>query len=101
MSNIDFLIIGSGLYGATMARILTDAGYTCLILEKRNHIAGNIYSERTNDGYDKHVYGPHIFHTDKPDVEEFVKKYATWETFKLNILANNNGNIYHLPFFYK
>ena len=98
MSNIDFLIIGSGLYGATMARILTDAGYTCLILEKRNHIAGNIYSERTNDGYDKHVYGPHIFHTDKPDVEEFVKKYATWETFKLNILANNNGNIYHLPF---
>ena len=58
-SNIDFLIVGAGLYGATIGRLLTDAGFNCLIIERRNHIGGNIYSEKIN-GYDKHIYGPHI-----------------------------------------
>ena len=97
MSNIDFLIIGSGLYGATIARILNDAGYVCLILEKRNHIAGNIYTENIY-GYDKHVYGPHIFHTNKSHVEKFVKKYADWRSYRQNTLATDGEHLYHLPF---
>ena len=75
ISNIDFLIVGAGLYGATIGRLLTDAGFNCLIIERRNHIGGNIYSEKIN-GYDKHVYGAHIFHTDNYQVEAFVKQYS-------------------------
>ena len=60
-SNIDFLIVGAGLYGATIGRLLTDTGFNCLIIEIRNHIGGNIYPEKINV-YDKHVYmGPIYF----------------------------------------
>lgn len=97
MSNIDFLIVGAGLYGATIARLLTEAGFNCLIIDKRNHIAGNIYSEKIN-GYDKHVYGPHIFHTDKPQVENFVKRFSEWNVYTQNTLATDGEKMYHLPF---
>ena len=96
-SNIDFLIVGAGLYGATIARLLTDAGFNCLIIDKRNHIAGNIYTERVY-GYDKHVYGAHVFHTDKPEVENFVKKYSKWKFYSHNAIATDGNKIYHLPF---
>ena len=96
-SNIDFLIVGAGLYGATIARLLTDAGFNCLIIEKRNHIAGNIYTEKIH-GYDKHVYGPHIFHTNNPEVEKFVKKYSEWIPYIQNTIATDGKKIYHLPF---
>jgi UDP-galactopyranose mutase len=96
-SNIDFLIVGAGLYGATIARLLTDAGFNCLIIDKRDHIAGNIYTERIH-GYDKHVYGPHIFHTDKKEVEDFIKKYTKWIPFFQNTIATDGKKIYHLPF---
>ena len=96
-SNIDFLIVGAGLYGATIARLLTDAGFNCLIIEKRNHIAGNIYTEKIH-GYDKHVYGPHIFHTDNVRVEKFVQEYSEWIPFVQNTIATDGQNIYHLPF---
>ena len=96
-SNIDFLIVGAGLYGATIARLLTDAGFNCLIIDKRNHIAGNIYTEKIN-GYDKHVYGSHIFHTDDPEVEKFVKKYSEWIQYNHNVIAMDGKKIYHLPF---
>lgn len=96
-SNIDFLIVGAGLYGATIARLLTDAGFNCLIIDKRDHIAGNIYTERVH-GYDKHVYGPHIFHTDDSEVEKFVKKYSDWIPYIQNTIATDGKKIYHLPF---
>ena len=96
-SNIDFLIVGAGLYGATIARLLTDAGFNCLIIDRRNHIAGNIYTEKIH-GYDKHVYGPHVFHTDKIDVENFVKKYSEWNTYIQTIIASDGKKVYHLPF---
>ena len=96
-SNIDFLIVGAGLYGATIARLLTDAGFNCLIIDKRNHIAGNIYTEKIH-GYDKHVYGAHIFHTNDPEVEKFVKKYSEWNQYNHNVIAIDGKKIYHLPF---
>ena len=96
-SNIDFLIVGAGLYGATIARLLTDAGFNCLIIDKRNHIAGNIYTEKIH-GYDKHVYGPHIFHTDKKYIEDFVKKYSEWIPYIQNTIATDGKKLYHLPF---
>ena len=96
-SNIDFLIVGAGLYGATIARLLTDAGFNCLIIDRRNHIAGNIYTEKIH-GYDKHVYGPHIFHTDKKYIEDFVKKYSDWVPYIQNTIATDGKKLYHLPF---
>lgn len=96
-NNIDFIIVGAGLYGATMARILTDAGFICLIFDRRQHIGGNIYSEKIN-GYDKHVYGPHIFHTNDSMVEKFVKKYSEWIPYQQNTIATDGKCLYHLPF---
>ena len=96
-SNIDFLIVGAGLYGATIARLLTDANFNCLIIDRRNHIAGNIYTEKIH-GYDKHVYGPHIFHTGDPEVEKFVKQYSEWIPYVQNTIATDGKKIYHLPF---
>ena len=95
ISNIDFLIVGAGLYGATIGRLLTDAGFNCLIIERRNHIGGNIYSEKIN-GYDKHVYGAHIFHTDNYQVEAFVKQYSEWNNYRHNVIATDNKKLYHL-----
>ena len=63
----DYLIVGAGLYGATMARELTDAGKSVLVVERRNHIAGNAYTRR-REGIDVHVYGAHIFHTNNAEV---------------------------------
>lgn len=96
-SNIDFLIVGAGLYGSTIARLLTDVGFNCLILEKRDHIAGNIYTENVN-GYYKHTYGPHIFHTNFLDVKLFAKKYMDWISYEQNTIATDGEKLYHLPF---
>ena len=97
MSNIDFLIVGAGLYGATTARLLYEAGYNCLILDQRPHIAGNIYSEHIN-GYDKHMYGPHIFHTSLQCVIDFVNRYSEWYDYQQHTLATDGEKLYHLPF---
>ena len=68
-----YLIVGAGLYGATLARELTDAGRRVLVLEKRQHIAGNVYTE-TVEGIQVHRYGAHIFHTNFPIVWEYVQR---------------------------
>ena len=94
---VDFLIVGAGLYGTTCANILHNYGFTCLVIDKRNHIAGNIYSEK-NNGIDVHKYGPHIFHTDTEQVWKFVNKFTNMIPFQLNTIANYNEKLYHLPF---
>lgn len=76
----DFLIVGAGLYGATMAYLLTKAGKRCIVVEKRRHPAGNIYTEKIS-GINVHKYGAHIFHTDNPDVWSFVQKFAVFNRF--------------------
>ena len=93
----DFLIIGAGLYGASLARILTDHGCSVLVVEKRDHIAGNIYTESI-DGVQVHKYGPHIFHTDNEKVWEFANRFAGFNHYIHQPCANYHGEIYSLPF---
>ena len=93
----DFLIIGAGLYGAVMARELTDRGKSVLVIEKRNHIAGNCYTEKVN-GITVHKYGPHVFHTDNEDVWNYVNRFAAFRKFISRPVAVYEGERYSLPF---
>jgi len=101
-SNFDYLIVGCGLYGVTLARRLTNCGFSCLLIDKRNHIGGNIYDEvHENKGsiMTYHLYGPHVFHTSNDIVINFISKYAIFNNYRANILAaDDNDNLYHLPF---
>ncbi len=76
----DYLIVGAGLFGTTFAREMTDAGYKCLVVDKRDHIGGNVYSEDRN-GIDVHVYGAHIFHTNSDRIWEYVNRFTTFNNF--------------------
>lgn len=93
----DYLIVGSGLYGATVARQLTDAGKTVLVIDKRNHIAGNVYTEKV-EGINFHKYGAHIFHTNNSEVWNYVQKFATFNRFTNSPVANYKGELFSLPF---
>lgn len=95
--NYDYLVVGAGLAGATFARVMTDKGYKCLVIDRRDHIAGNIYSKDI-EGIDVHVYGPHIFHTDIERVWEFMKRFTVFNNFVYEPIANYKGEIYNLPF---
>lgn len=93
----DYLVVGAGLAGATFARAITDKGKKCLVLDRRDHIAGNLYSEQL-EGIEVHKYGPHIFHTDKEKVWEFVNRFTSFNHFIYSPLANYKGGLYNLPF---
>jgi UDP-galactopyranose mutase len=95
--NFDYLIIGSGLSGATLARLLKDAGKKVLVLEERDHVGGNV-ATHVEEGIVLHDYGPHIFHTSYDDVWAFVQKYVTMNPFINSPLANYHDEIYHMPF---
>lgn len=93
----DYLIVGSGLYGATVARQLTGNGKRVLVVEKRNHIAGNVYTEKV-EGINVHKYGAHIFHTNNAEVWSYVQRFATFNRFTNSPVANYHGELYSLPF---
>ena len=93
----DYLIVGAGLYGATFANLATKAGKKCLVVEKRDHIAGNVYTEKM-EGIDVHKYGAHIFHTNNKEVWDYVNRFATFNRFTNSPLANYKGELYSLPF---
>lgn len=93
----DYLIVGSGLYGAVFARQATDAGSKVLVIEKRDHIAGNVYTEDI-DGIHVHKYGAHIFHTNNKEVWDYVQKFATFNRFTNSPVANYHGELYSMPF---
>ena len=93
----DYLIVGSGLFGATFANLAKKDGKKVLAIEKRNHIAGNIYTENV-DGINVHKYGAHIFHTDYKDVWDFVNAYAEFNRYTNSPVAYINGEIYNMPF---
>ncbi len=93
----DYLIVGAGLYGAVMARELTDAGKKVLVIEKRPHIAGNVYTEKI-EGINVHKYGAHIFHTNNKEVWDYVNRFATFNRFTNSPVANYKGELYSLPF---
>lgn len=93
----DYLVVGSGLYGSVFARQAVDKGKKVLIIEKRNHIAGNIYTEK-KEGINVHKYGPHIFHTNNEIVWKFVNKYITFNNFIFSPIAKYKEKEYPLPF---
>ena len=93
----DYLIVGSGLFGATFARLATDRGKRCLVIDKRPHLGGNVRCEEMH-GIQVHWYGPHIFHTSNHEVWEFVNRFVQFNRFTLMTVANNQGKLYNLPF---
>jgi len=95
--NYDYLIVGAGLFGSTVARLLTDKGYKCLVIDKRKHIGGNCFSEKIVD-IDVHKYGVHIFHTNNNDVWDFINKFTEIIPFKYQPIARYKNKYYSLPF---
>ena len=93
----DFLIVGAGLFGAVCARELTDAGKRVLVIDKRDHVAGNVYTEKI-EGIHVHKYGAHIFHTNNEVVWSYVQRFATFNRFTNSPVANYHGELYSLPF---
>jgi UDP-galactopyranose mutase len=93
----DYVIVGAGFFGATFARLATDAGKKCLVIDSRNHIAGNAYTRKV-DGIDVHEYGPHIFHTNNDGIWNFVNRFTEFNNFTLRPKAFVDGKLYSLPF---
>lgn len=93
----DYLLVGAGLFNATLAYMLAQKGKKCLVLEKRSHIGGNIYTEN-DGGINVHRYGAHIFHTDSREVWDFVNRFVEFNRYTNCPVANYNGRLYNLPF---
>jgi UDP-galactopyranose mutase len=92
----DYLIVGSGLFGSVFAHEMTKACKKCLIIEKRNHIAGNCYSEN-KDGINVHAYGPHIFHTNDKGIWEWINQFTEFHNYKHTPKVNYKDKIYSFP----
>ena len=93
----DFLIVGSGLFGATFAYKATQAGKSCLVIDKRPQLGGNVYCEKT-EGINVHKYGAHIFHTANKAVWDFVNALVPFNRYTNCPVANYHGELYNLPF---
>ena len=93
---IDYLIVGSGLFGAVFAREMTDRGKKCLIIEKRSHIGGNVYSEN-RDGIEVHTYGPHIFQTNSDEIWSYVNRFAKFNNFVNRPKVRYGDKVYSFP----
>ena len=93
----DYLIVGSGLFGAIFAHEATKKGKKCLVIEKRNHIAGNIYTEGQH-GIQVHKYGAHIFHTSNKEVWEYINKFAEFNRYTNSPVARYKDELYNMPF---
>ena len=93
----DYLIVGSGLYGAICAYELNKRGYKVLVIDKRNHIAGNIYTENI-ENINVHKYGAHIFHTSNKEVWEYINQFAEFNNYINSPIAVYKDEIYNLPF---
>lgn len=93
------VIVGAGFFGAVMAERLASAGCKVLVLDKRGHIGGNSWSfAGPETGIEEHVYGPHIFHTSKPAVWEYINRFTTFNDYRHTVWAKRNGRVYPLPF---
>ena len=93
----DYLIVGSGLFGSVFAHEANKKGYKCLVVEKRDHIGGNIYTYE-RDGINIHKYGAHIFHTSNKEAWEYINQFAEFNNFINSPIANYKGEIYNMPF---
>ncbi|RYJ84274.1 UDP-galactopyranose mutase [Enterococcus faecium] len=93
----DYLVVGAGLYGSIFAREATNNGYKVLVIDKRNNVAGNIYTEKV-EGINVHKYGAHIFHTNNVEVWNYLQQYAKFNRFTNSPVANYKGELYSMPF---
>lgn len=93
----DYLIVGSGFFGSICAHELTKSGKKVLVIDSRNHIGGNCYTEKKDD-INIHTYGPHIFHTSNREVWDWMNQFVEFNNFRLSPVANYKGEIYSLPF---
>ena len=97
MKKLDYLVVGAGLFGATVANQAKRAGHSVLVLDKRPHIGGNVYTENV-EGIQVHRYGAHIFHTNSREVWNFINRFAEFNRFTNSPVANYHGELYSLPF---
>lgn len=97
MQKYDYLIVGSGLFGAVFAHEATKKGKKCLVIDKRDHPGGNIYCENI-EGINVHKYGAHIFHTNDKGIWDYVNQFAEFNRYTNSPVANYNGKLYNLPF---
>ena len=97
MAQYDYLVVGSGLFGATFAHEAKAAGKSVLVIDKRPNIAGNVYTEDV-EGIHVHRYGAHIFHTNDKEVWDYVNRFAVFNRFTNSPVANYHGELYSLPF---
>ena len=97
MEHYDYLIVGSGLFGATFAYRAKQAGKTCLVIDKRPHLGGNVYCENV-EGINVHKYGAHIFHTNNKEVWDFVNGIVPFNRYTNCPVANYHGKLFNLPF---
>ena len=97
MKEFDYIIVGAGLYGATFAYMAKKAGKRCLVIDKRQHLGGNLYCENI-EGINVHKYGAHIFHTSNKKVWDLVNSIVEFNRYTNSPIANYNGKLYNLPF---
>ena len=97
MMKYDYLIVGSGLFGSVFAHEMTKKGKNCLIIERRDHIGGNVYTEE-KEGINVHKYGAHIFHTSNKEVWNYINQFAEFNRYTNSPVANYKGELYNLPF---
>ena len=97
MKKYDYLIVGAGLFGSTFAYEMSKKGKKCLVIDRRNHIGGNIYCENINN-INVHKYGAHIFHTSNKKIWDYVNELAEFNNYINSPIANYKGEIYNMPF---
>ncbi|RXE75957.1 NAD(P)-binding protein, partial [Lactiplantibacillus plantarum] len=97
MKAYDYLVVGAGLFGAVFAHEAALRGKKIKVIEKRDHIAGNIYTHEV-DGIQVHQYGAHIFHTSDKQIWDYVNQFATFNRYTNSPVANYKGKMYNLPF---
>lgn len=93
----DYLIVGSGLFGSVFANKVSALGYKCLVIDKRNHIGGNVFCNET-EGINVHQYGPHIFHTNDEDIWNYVNQFVSFNHFRYSPIARYRDEQFNLPF---
>lgn len=100
----DYIIVGAGLFGSVFAHEVTKKGYSCLVIDRRSHLGGNVYCEKIED-INVHTYGPHIFHTNDKKIWDYVNSFVEFNRYTNSPIANFKGDLFNLPFnmntFYK
>ncbi|MGL5414773.1 MAG: UDP-galactopyranose mutase [Clostridium sp.] len=97
MKKYDYLVVGAGLFGATFAYEMNKKGKTCLVIDKKSHIGGNVYCENIH-GINVHKYGAHIFHTSNKEIWDYVNSFVEFNRYTNSPVANYKGELYNLPF---